>query len=139
MRVSSTVLVALATFAAAGCNTAGPSDGDIVLESPALPVAPGSTIALALANGTEHTVHAGALPCTVTVEQRINGKWEPTGGGSPVCPAIAITIDAGTRHEFTTQAPESLGTFRFVTRVSEGNTSGLKIYSKPLSVVVFSY
>lgn len=143
MRTLPTLLIALATLASAGCNTSGPSDGDsdgnIVIESPTLPVAPGSTLALALANRTERTVHAGALPCTVTVERRINGKWEPTGAGEPICPAIAIIIDAGTRHEFTTQAPGSLGTYRFVTSVSEGNAGSLRIYSQPLSVVVFAY
>lgn len=132
-------LVLACTVALSGCNATGPTTGDIVLESPTRPVAPGSTLVLALVNHTEHVVHTGALPCTVTVEQRINGKWEPTGGGSPVCPAIALSIDAGARHSFTTPAPGSLGTYRFVTNVSEANAGGIRIYSRPVSVVVFAY
>ena len=133
------VLIAIALSATAGCNVTGPVDGDIVLESPTAPVAPGSTLQLALANNTENVVVAGALPCTVSVEQRVNGKWYPTHRGDPICPAIAIIVESGARHAFATEAPALPGTYRFVTSVSEGNSSGVMVYSKPLSVVVFTY
>ncbi len=133
------VLIALALSATAGCNVTGPVDGDIVLDVPAGPVAPGSMLALSLINGSEQDVRTGPLPCTVAVEQRVSGKWQRISDGGPICIAIVISVAGGSSYPFSTQAPEALGTYRFVTRVSEGNASPVMIYSKPLNVVVFTY